>query len=315
MKITGIITCGSYPSWIDYAIGSIYNAVDEIIVINSGYDISKIELGCGFPELTNSKKIKEILNIEKKLGLNKIHLIEGVDYNKLNSIFKINYNVNEYARSGNVTYASKLATKRGADWTLAVAADQILYMSLSRQSLDYLIKLNHSGYRLWQYADFIFNLQHHRQLPDDGTNDGSLFYKSQNKSIWYGGQGAISGTVEQYKINFIHAAHMRYIVPFNTSPYEYYYKRQFYHLYAPNEIMELDYNKNTGLKYSLDEIKQFSHNDAIHKINQTKILENNTKNNIPTNGIYKLNEINDIRAPKDIPKILKIGIERYITPC
>lgn len=301
LKITAISLCGSYPSWTDYAIGSVYNAVDEIIVVNSGYDINNPQLGCKFPEPINSQRIRNVMDIDQKLGKNKIVLIDGLDHNSLEKKFKIDYNIHEYGRSGNATYANRLARKRGADWILHVASDQIFYESLNRQKLDDLIRMGHSGYRFWQYADFAYGLEHHGGLPDNGTNDGSLFYISKENQN-YGGQGAPNTNVEQYEIDYIQTAHMRNVPPFGIDLYSYYYTRFWYHYFAPNEIMEHQYNRDTKTKYTIEQIMNMAHNTTKDTIERF----------VKKGGVHKIGDVKDDRAPKDIPKILKTGIQKYM---
>ncbi len=293
MKITAISLCGTYPSWTAYAIGSVYNVVDEIIVVNSGYNIDQPELGCKFPEKYNQEQLSKFPDID-----NKLLIFDGLDHNSLDERYRIDYTINEFGRAGNATFANRLARERDADWILHVASDQVFYSSLTLPKLVCLMQLNHDGYRFWQYADFVYDLNHHGQLPGNGTDDGSLFYKTKPDQM-YGGQGAPGIYTEQFEIDYIQTAHLRHVPPPGISLKEYAFARTWYHTWAPNEIMEHGYNQTTKKKFTKEEVLNYARNTS------DDFLRSNYRG-------YKLGEINDKKAPKDIPEIIKVGIEEYI---
>ena len=66
MKIIGVSTCGSYESWAKWAIASLYNIVDEIIVINGGIDVNDPDGPDNIPLTREVRQLKEI-DVKQKI--------------------------------------------------------------------------------------------------------------------------------------------------------------------------------------------------------------------------------------------------------
>lgn len=313
IEIIGISTCGTYPSWLAHTIASFYNHVDKIIVVNSGYNINKPENEAIYPLEREQKQLRE-LDIDNKI-------IEIIPTKKhVNNIFQTTCKrgKDELGRSTNMTLATQLASslpsiyneeninnnkqKNTERWILKLDSDQILY-KITRLELEITIKIfpNKTGFRFAQYADYYHDIEHISSgLPDEFTNDGALLYKSlSNKIQGYCGQGS-PGYIQtdQYPIYSIKTSHMRRINSPNVEPYEYHFKRLWYHTYAPNSINEHDYNHKTGKKLTNEEILEMAHKQTI------SILKEKGR---------KISELPyDQRIPYEPPLVCKMSPLTYI---
>lgn len=263
IEIIGVTTCGTYPSWVDYTVASFYNHVDKVIVINAGYDVQYPEKGA-LVRLEREHLLLQENDIDDKI-------IEFTPtQSDLNEIFKTlcKDGKDECGRTSNITFSTKIAEEipkqdNTIRYILKLDSDQILY-KIIREELENVIKENplKTGFRFAQLADYYHDFNHIGQLPDKITNDGSLFYISQENQR-YCGQGSPMTNVDQHEILTIKTSHMRRITPPNVDIYEHFYKRQWYHTYGPNSINEHGYNRETGEKLTLEQIRKIAHNDAI----------------------------------------------------
>ena len=301
LEIIGISTCGTYPSWLQHTIASFYNHVDKIVVVNGGYDINDPEKTPVIPLEREQYQVKQI-DIHKKIK----HTAPTKEtLNEILNTLCIK-NKDETGRATNMTLANQIAnlsfninTPPKKRWILKLDSDQILY-KITRQELENLITKhpNKTGFRFAQYADYYHDFQHIGALPDEFTNDGSLFYLSQ-KNQSYCGQGSPGRIkVDQYPIYTIKTSHMRRINPSDVEPYEYHFKRFWYHTFGPNSINEHDYNRKTGKKLTLEQIKEIAHKETI------SLLRNKG------NNIKNLPE--DERIPYEPPLVCKMTPLEYI---
>lgn len=301
IEIVGISTCGTYSSWVDYTVASFYNMVDKIVVINSGYDIYNPESGA-IHRLEREHSLLQKIDIHNKIL--EVNPTQS-DIEELFSIKgKCDKGKDEYGRAGNITLATMTAHNlpnpdNKIRWILKADSDQIFY-KFRRQDLENLILQypNRSGFRFAQYADFFHDFEHIAEgLPNDFTNDGALFYQSK-KNQRYGGQGSPDTHVDQQPIYTIKTAHMRRINPPDIEPYEYHFKRLWYHTFGPNQIMEHDYNRKTGMQFTNEQIIKIVHNDTL------AILR--TKGKLIKDLDY------DERIPIKRPLVCEIGQIEYI---
>lgn len=299
IEIIASTTCGTYPTWLDYTIGSFYNHVDKIVVVNAGYDIEHPEKGAIFPLEREHELIKKI-DINDKI----IEIVPTQE--QIDQIFKTTcqQGKDEFGRSTSMTLSTQMATNlpnpnNKKRWILKTDSDQIFY-EIKRKNLENLIKKyrDKSGFRFAQYAGYYNDYDHIDYIPDEFTNDGTLFYRSL-PGQGYCGQGSPGYIkVEQYPIYSIRTMHARRINPPGVDPYEYHYKRLWYHTYGPNSIMEHEHNRKTGSKLTNDQIKEIAHNSAL------STLQNK--------GIEIYSHPFDERIPYSIPEICKIGPLEYI---
>ena len=174
MKIIGVTTCGSYESWTKWSIASIYNSVDEIIVINGGIDIEDPDGPDNIPLQRELKQLKEI-DINDK--------IKQIKPDWKNVKFA-NKESCEAGRGRNISLAFQYAYKAGADWIYKLDSDQISE-NITRKELEDLMeageRLGISGYRFAEYADFFREYDKAQALPNNFTDDGSLFFKASKQ--------------------------------------------------------------------------------------------------------------------------------------
>lgn len=299
IEIIGISTCGTYPSWVDYTVASFYNSVDRVVVINSGYDINDPDSG-PIHRLEREHSLLEKIDIANKIIE---YTPTKLDYDKLFRTACIN-GKDEYGRSGNMTFASRIANNlpnlyKKERWILKLDSDQILYKISKEQLISVINDNKKTGFRFAQYADYCNDFDHltGTNLPDEFTNDGSLFYKSQPNQR-YMGQGSPITNVDQFQIYEIRTSHMRRIPPPNVDKYDYFYKRYWYHIFGPNSINEHPFNRLNGRALTYEEIKKLAQDQAIASVNSV--------------GIH-INDIpKDIRIPYTPPLVCKMTPLEYV---
>lgn len=289
MKIIGVTTTGSYESWTKWSIASIYNSVDEIIVINGGIDINDPDGPDNIPLQRELKQLKEI-DIKNKIQQIKPDW-KNVKFAKKESC--------EAGRGRNISLAFQYAYKAGADWIYKLDSDQIAE-NITKGELDDLAeagdRLGISGYRFAEYADFFREYDKAQALPDNFTDDGSLFFKA-NKQAWATGQGSPVHYCDQREVHDLRTFHMRRIHPPDLNEHTYHYRRFFYHTFGPNSIMELPDNKKLGRKLIHEEI--------------TKMAKAQTKSLMNSKGHDRF-YFNSEKFPPGKPLVVKMGCKNYI---
>jgi len=134
IEIIGITTVGTYPSWIDRTVASMYNKVDKIIVVNAGYDIYNSDNP--YYRLEKEHKLLQELDIQNKI-------LEYTPHGKELFIDNFEEEKDELGRASNMTLSTILAnesfTSSKQHWILKLDSDQIFYQ-FERQSLEELIK-------------------------------------------------------------------------------------------------------------------------------------------------------------------------------
>lgn len=260
IEIIGITTAGTYPSWTEYCIASFYNHVDKIVIVNAGYDIFHPEDGAIHPLERDHNLIRKI-DIHNK--------IVEITPSKFNETPRCREGKDEFGRATNITLATHNAhnlpnPNNKQRWILKLDNDQTLYQ-ITHQQLENII-IQHpdkTGFRFAQYADYYHDFEHiSAGLPDEFTNDGALFYISKPNQ-WYTGQGSPIISADQYPITSIVTGHFRRKNPPDIEPYEYHFKRLWYHTFAPDSIMEHDYNRKTGKHLTHGQIIEMTHKEAI----------------------------------------------------
>jgi hypothetical protein len=298
IEIIGISTCGTYPSWISHTVASFYNHVDKIVVVNGGYNIDNPT----FPTCRLEREHKQLEEIDIHNKIIEYTPTEDAIKKLFTGLCKIEKD--ECGRSGNMTFSNMIAynlpnPQNKKRWVLKLDSDQILYQIKRDQLLNLIENHRKTGFRFAQYADYHDDFEHISPgLPGEFTNDGSLFYRL-NPNQRYSGQGSPGGiNVDQHQIYDIRTSHMRRIVPPDVDKYEYYFKRYWYHTYGPNSIMEHDYNRKTGKKLTLEEVKKLAHDNAI-----------STKNEV---GVHIKSLPMDERIPYSPPLVCKMTPLEYI---
>jgi len=276
MKITGITAVGSYPSyWLEYCISSVYNCVDEIVVVNGGLD------DVVYPRRDDAMLKREsavLRQIDKDNKIIEIKPSWDIAPPQIN-------NKTSELRARNLSIATQIAHERGADWILKFDSDQVLYPTV--KDLRVLTLCDSRGYQFWQMPDFIGDVYH---INDGYQNrnpfdDGVKFYKA-HLDVRYGGQGAIIGAV-QTPCDGIQSAHFRRIVPENISERDkkdFFFRRAYYHIWSQNIINEHPVNQKEGRKLQDSEMLSMALQEAeshMKEIGSINIRECTDLINIP----------------------------------
>jgi len=297
MKITAVSTVGTYHSWIKWGIASVYNSVDNVIIINGGYDTEHPLIGDNIPLIRELQQIKEI-DID-----NKITQVKPTEERLKQLLGKdLDWSKCEKGRARNITLAFQLAYHTGADWVLKFDSDQIFDENFTRTNLEALIDTGNgnsiTGYRFAEYADFYRDWDRIQAFPGNFTDDGTLFFKA-NRNAWAVGGGSPVHYSEQREIHDMRSFHMRRISPSDVEESDYHYKRLWYHTYGPNSINEWKENGEV-VNLSLAEIR-------IIALEGTQDLMNTigkTRNEFPEELLYMF--------PPGKPPVVEIGPEKYI---
>lgn len=254
IEIIGIVTCGTYPSWIDYTIASFYNHVDKIVVVNGGYDIAHPERGAIFPLEREHKLIKEIDINNKIIEINPTQEM-------LDNVYKIG---NESDCAAHVTLATQTAhnlpnhtdKKR---YILKLDSDQIM-TQIIRKQMTHTIKtqlhFSKIGIIALQRSDNYHDLEHVGH--DIVLGNGALLYESlPNQS--YDRKGMPIFRNKLIFNNMFETAHMKRISPKDIEPLVYHYKRAWCRIYEENLATYI----KTGKKFTNEEIKEIAYRDAV----------------------------------------------------
>ncbi len=253
MKITAITCCGSYAQpWITHGIAALYNSVDEIIVVNAGIDIMNPSAEKLVP-IPGMKDILGEIDIDKK-----IVLVENINWK---SAGKYISQEREDVRGLNLSIATQLATKQGADWIFKYDTDQVMY-PMKRKTLERLAR-NHefTGFIFYEHKDFWVDVRYQRDGPPPRSEyeDGPKFYKSLDLDIpqTFVGQGAPNIWTHQEHSTEVVSSHLRECFPIGWSVEKMkdaYFQRLWYRYYQSNHLGVFKFGKKD--KMSLDEIQK-----------------------------------------------------------
>jgi len=212
MKIAGICAVGTYyPLWFKWTIASIYNAVDEIIVVNGGLDIKNPDLNETEVPLEQVSKDIDKLDVDGKI-------IEITDFSKLKCGLTLTtqYEANKRnlpawydLRGRNLTLANEVAVDRGADFILKIDSDQCCYFDV----LD--VRDEKAALVFYQY-EFAGPIGETGYLlyppPNSPFNDSVFTYPAKESQFYFGGGAPVIGVHREPTYKY-HAAHLRYAYP------------------------------------------------------------------------------------------------------
>lgn len=272
-------TCiGTFTSpWLEYAIASIYNIVDEVIVVNGGYDINNPSV--------NNKKLERESKAIKEIDINgKITEVLG-DW----KLVKYANPETETVAARNMSMGVQVAYYRNPDAILEIKCDQVFYPTAKR--IPYLDLNQHSGYQFWEYTYFIGNLfQVFNEIKPRGCDDGARLFRP-SETDYYNGQGQPIIRAEQFCVDFIQTGHLKLVYPDKYTKEEklqFAYERAWGHLMCQNSIGEHAVNVKEGRKLTLEEIDKMARDAAKGVVNAKGI---------------PLHLVNDPRSPKEPPPI------------
>lgn len=211
-KKIGITTIGTYYSpWFPYTIASIYNHVDEIVVVNGGFDLSSPKRDVfNIPLKKASNDIKH-LDVDNKIFELQSPTLEEIRHKaEVTTQFDANRRKKDEGwwdvRGVNMTLAQESAVELGAKWILKIDSDQVCYAGVGK------IKNIKKGLIFYQ-NEFIGDVMH---LADPGPNspynDSVFIYEAKPKGFYHGG-GSPAVFADREFTDKIHCAHLRYANP------------------------------------------------------------------------------------------------------
>lgn len=226
MKIIGIMAVGTYYSpWTPYAIASIYNHVDKLIIVNGGFDLNrpkKREYTVPLEQVTMdiihldiNSKITEKTNFSIFDIVHKYPVAR--EYDKL---WDKNQQIWYDQRGLNLTLAHETAVERGADIILKIDSDQVCYADVKKIKQYDVGQIFHQ-YEFIESTEFLAN-----PPPDSPFNDSVYTYKAKSEGF-YGGGGAPAIQAQRHFCSDIHCAHLRFANPHHLS-----YKERLNHFYG-----------------------------------------------------------------------------------
>lgn len=221
-KIIGITSVGTYEvPFLKYALLSIYDHVDEIVVVNSGWN--KDFTHCHTPLDGVTEMIKEI-------DVNgKIHEKQHVTWNTCPNLVPSR----EGIRALGMTAANDEAVNREADWILRFDSDQVFFNNVKNirmltDSSNYVpcdcvecrenpqpIFKNPSGYQFFEYKPYwLHPLQWAPEsVPVVSSHaDGAKLYEAM-PGQWFYGEGGIMHSKDQAPSKQVTTGHFREAYP------------------------------------------------------------------------------------------------------
>lgn len=209
MKIVGITGIGTYPvPWLKYGLASIYNVVDEIVVVNSGYN---------FPFFTEyDVPLLEESQMMKELDVNgKIREIQHVTWEKASKFGPELLESREGIRALGMTYANDVANDLGADWILRFDSDQVFFPNVKK--VRELAKGDKGdGFQFLEYKAYWISPNTMVKGGEVSHSDGAKFYQSigqQGQRQWFAGEGAIVHYRPQFPNKEVTTGHFREVHP------------------------------------------------------------------------------------------------------
>lgn len=258
MKFTAIIGVGScYYVWFPYTIASIYNAVDEIVVVNGGIDINSSESPTEF-----NIPLKEVTRDIQKLDIDgKIIEIKGFTVNDVhtklpffegpNKLRGKEYQDKCYDCMGfNATLAHETAIKKGADLILSVDADHVCYPEVEH--------VRNAGPVVFQAYEFLLDEDHlcYPRLEHEAYHGGAFTYYPKMGEYFTFFKCRNDLTCNIVPSNYRNA-HYRWAAPSWFSQdelFEYFYHKNIYHIWTNYEYSRIPWGSQ--LKRKAREVAQ-----------------------------------------------------------
>lgn len=267
MKIIGITGVGTYPvPWLSYGLASIYHAVDEIVVVNSGYN---------FPLFTEyDVPLPEATETIKELDVNgKIHDVQHVTWEKAAKYGPELQPEREGIRAIGMTYANDVANDLGADWILRFDSDQVFFPNV-KNVREVIAEAKTGGFQFLEYKAYWLSPNLMLKGGEVSNSDGAKLFKAMNTEPkvgrqWYVGEGAIVHWREQTPSDAITTGHFREVCPplkdgsiDRRGLFLYYFQRMMFHGWDQNRLYK---GKRPGYaERTFDDMVLLAFNSARH---------------------------------------------------
>ena len=228
-KLAGILACGTfYSPWTPFCIASIYDVVDELVIVNGGYDMGSPDINEYNVPLEQVTKDIEVLDVDSKI-------VEVRDFSidDLGHTFEVSTQrradregLEEWfdVRGLNITLANELAVAMGATDILKIDSDQVCYSDVTASNPDIVVGGEHpfnlkqeSNGCIFHQTEFVgdcgVGLQNYLFLPkpSNAYNDSVFTYRASASDYYLGGGGPMVGPREN--TNSYHCAHLRHANP------------------------------------------------------------------------------------------------------
>lgn len=228
-KLVGILACGTfYCPWTPFCIASIYNVVDELIIVNGGYDMNSPSIDEHNVPLEQVSRDIEKLDVDSKIVEVKNYSIDDLTHKFVVTTQRRadSEGLEEWfdVRGLNITLANEIAVKRGATDILKIDSDQVCYADVTARNLDIVIGGKHpfklrqeSNGCIFHQTEFVGDcgegLQNHLYLPKPSSayNDSVFMYHASLSDYYLGGGGPMIGPREN--TDKYHCAHLRHANP------------------------------------------------------------------------------------------------------
>lgn len=276
-KIIGITSVGTYEvPFLKYGLLSIYDHVDEIVVVNSGWNEDFTH--CHTPLDSVTEMIEEI-DVNGKI-YEKQHITWDTCPNLISS--------REGIRALGLTAANDEAINRKADWILRFDSDQVFFddvknIRMLTDSSTYVqcncvecntnnnkIFQNPSGYQFLEYKQYWHNPLEWRIGFEGSHSDGARLYEAEYGQ-WFLGEGSIMHYKDQAPTRQVTTGHFRESYPLVNGKFNYdMFKNYIIRRYL---LYQTDQNRLKGITKTFEEKLKIATDTANHVISTKYKLE------------------------------------------
>lgn len=235
MKLTGIVSIGTYWSpWFAPGLASIYFC-DEIIVVNGGYNLKNPKISeFNIPLEQVSRDISD-LDVDGKVYEWKGWTLSDLKHKLVLATEKDHPPTRFWAdmRGIGLTLALEKAINRGASWILKFDSDQVCYRNCIRYKED--LEKGRVGSVIFKQYEFSRDIYHLYNPPPDSPWNDSIYSFKADPTDFFGGGGAPAITDNRVPSEDYHCAHLRYANPldlFDSEAYAHYYGRKWFSIHS-----------------------------------------------------------------------------------
>ena len=276
-KIIGITSVGTYEvPFLRYGLLSIYDHVDEMVVVNSGWNEDFTH--CHTPVDSVTEMIEDID-------------VEGKIYEKQHVTWDTCPNLEpnrEGIRALGMTAANDEAVRRNADWILRFDSDQVFFddvknIRMLTDSSTYIpcdcvecsanneeVLQNPSGYQFFEYKQYWHNPLEWEIGFEGSHSDGAKLYEAE-PGQWFFGEGGIMHYKHQAPSRQVTTGHFRESYPLVNGKFNYDMFRD--HIIRRYMLYQTDQNRLKGINRTFEEKLEIATNTANRIISKKCKLE------------------------------------------